>query len=348
MEPFPVYDRTAARRAARRSGNIAGLFVLTALVLSFLCGLFIPLLLSFFGKIDLNADRFGLSQTGYDLLNMALYIFFLSPSILLGLLLRRPFPLLRSQNRPMPRRVLLPAILAGMGVCMTANLLANAVYSFFTNIGINPYSPEPATLTWPGLLIALLSVVVLPALLEELLFRGYVLQVLRPHGELNALLLSSLLFGLLHGNVIQIPFAFVSGLAFGYLTLRTGNIWAGVLLHALNNAYATLSDYGPLFFRDENLQNGYSTVLYVLMLLAGCVSVWYLYSRTDFFNGLSNNSGPVLSAGERTKAVWSAPMVIVTLAMLTLYAIYVAASTWEPAQLNLLPLAGLLRGYGLC
>ena len=198
-----------------------------------------------------------------------------------------------------------------MGVCMTANLLANAVYDFLINLGINPYAPSSYTLTVPGLLLSLLSIAILPAVLEELLFRGYVLQALRPHGERNALLLSSLLFAMLHGNVIQIPFAFISGLAFGYLTLRTGNIRAGMLLHCLNNAYAVLSDYGPLFWSDTDQQNLYSLLLYVLVLLAGCAAVWYLYTRTDFFITVSNDGGPALWPRERAKAVWSAPMIII-------------------------------------
>ena len=43
---------------------------------------------------------------------------------------------------------------------------------------------------------------------EELLFRGIVLRTLRPWGKQAAILISALVFGLFHGNVVQIPFAF--------------------------------------------------------------------------------------------------------------------------------------------
>jgi membrane protease YdiL (CAAX protease family) len=46
---------------------------------------------------------------------------------------------------------------------------------------------------------------------EELLFRGIVLRTLRPWGKQAAILISALVFGLFHGNVVQIPFAFAVG-----------------------------------------------------------------------------------------------------------------------------------------
>ena len=69
---------------------------------------------------------------------------------------------------------------------------------------------------------------------EELLFRGIVLRTLRPWGKQAAILISALVFGLFHGNVVQIPFAFAVGVVLGYVAVEHSIIWA-IVLHIINN-----------------------------------------------------------------------------------------------------------------
>lgn len=69
---------------------------------------------------------------------------------------------------------------------------------------------------------------------EELLFRGFVLNALRPYGKRFAILGSAVLFGAFHGNLLQAPYAFVMGLVLGYLAVEYSVLWA-VVLHMFNN-----------------------------------------------------------------------------------------------------------------
>lgn len=69
---------------------------------------------------------------------------------------------------------------------------------------------------------------------EELLFRGLVVRTLRPYGKQLAILVSALLFGLFHGNIIQSPFAFAVGLVLAYVTVEYSIVWA-IVLHVINN-----------------------------------------------------------------------------------------------------------------
>ena len=69
---------------------------------------------------------------------------------------------------------------------------------------------------------------------EELLFRGLVLRSLEGYGKRFAIVVSALLFALIHGNLLQLPFAFLTGLVLGYVALEHHFGWA-VLLHMLNN-----------------------------------------------------------------------------------------------------------------
>ncbi len=71
-------------------------------------------------------------------------------------------------------------------------------------------------------------------IVEELLFRGAILQRMLPCGKRFAIVFSSLLFGLFHGNIIQIPFAFLVGLILAYVAVEY-SLWWSILLHFINN-----------------------------------------------------------------------------------------------------------------
>lgn len=75
---------------------------------------------------------------------------------------------------------------------------------------------------------------ILAPVAEEILFRGLVQRSMLPFGKKFAILVSSLTFGLFHGNLLQTPYAFTVGLVLGYVTAEY-NIWWAILLHVINN-----------------------------------------------------------------------------------------------------------------
>ncbi len=111
---------------------------------------------------------------------------------------------------------------------------------------------------------------------EELLFRGLVLRLLRPWGKQTAIFVSAVLFGLFHGNVIQIPFAFLIGLVLGYVTVEYSILWA-IVLHIFNNF--VLSD---LLGRLEKVLPQVSSALMVgLLLLCSIAAVVLLILKRE-------------------------------------------------------------------
>ncbi|MDA1259838.1 MAG: CPBP family glutamic-type intramembrane protease [Planctomycetota bacterium] len=97
---------------------------------------------------------------------------------------------------------------------------------------------EPSE-AWLPVWMLLLSIVVVPALFEELAFRGIFLRsarlFLRP---LPAHLLTAAAFALIHFQPMVLPFHFAMGLALGGLRAGSGSLWPPILLHAANNALA--------------------------------------------------------------------------------------------------------------
>ena len=69
---------------------------------------------------------------------------------------------------------------------------------------------------------------------EELIFRGFLLRHLEKHGKVAAIFITSLLFGLFHGNLGQGMNAFAVGLVLGYVAMEYSVIWS-IVLHWINN-----------------------------------------------------------------------------------------------------------------
>lgn len=91
------------------------------------------------------------------------------------------------------------------------------------------------------ILIAVLAIV--PAVAEELAFRGVVLGALRRRMQLpGALVLQALLFALLHGSLFRLLPTFCLGLLLGLLAARTRSLWPAMLAHALNNTILVVLD----------------------------------------------------------------------------------------------------------
>ncbi len=96
----------------------------------------------------------------------------------------------------------------------------------------------------PNPVVAVLIFALLPAVTEELAFRGYILSGLRPGDRAGAaILLSAILFGLLH-VLLSISTQFFNacalGVVLGLLAVRSKSVLPGILFHFFNNALAIL------------------------------------------------------------------------------------------------------------
>ena len=88
----------------------------------------------------------------------------------------------------------------------------------------------------------ILSVAIMAPLVEELLFRGAIEGHLLRQGKKPwaAILISALIFGIIHINPAQVPFAFAIGAVFGWLYYRTGSVVPGIIGHFINNSIAVI------------------------------------------------------------------------------------------------------------
>ena len=89
---------------------------------------------------------------------------------------------------------------------------------------------------------AFMKVAVVAPIVEELIFRGLILQGFRRnYNSVTAVVLSALLFALFHLNPWQFSATFVLGLLLGWIMLRTNNILLAILGHSINNFLVLIS-----------------------------------------------------------------------------------------------------------
>lgn len=138
------------------------------------------------------------------------------------------------KNRPMT----LGAAAALVSLCMGAQL-ANSLWVSALETGMNVFGKSLMPMLESvsgasGTVSMFLYASILAPISEEILFRGYVLRSLQPYGKRFAILFSALLFGFFHGNLLQMPYAWIVGLVLGYIAVEYSIFWS-ISLHIFNN-----------------------------------------------------------------------------------------------------------------
>lgn len=210
---------------------------------------------------------------------------------------------------PQKRRAIM-LFMFGIAFCAFSNMAASflgQIFSFF-NIDYNVEMPESPKGIF-GFLLVCISTVLVPALAEEFACRGLVLGFLRKFGDGFAIIMSALLFGLMHGNFEQIPFAFLVGLVLGFVTVKSGSIWVAVAIHAFNNGISVFAEYALSSF-SQQAQNICIILIFTACMLAGLVA--FLFCGNDE-KDLFLLKKDELTATEIQKYKWfltSAPIII--------------------------------------
>lgn len=92
-----------------------------------------------------------------------------------------------------------------------------------------------------GLAVQLFAIAVMPAIWEEIAFRGLIQERLRGVvGTGEAIGLTAGLFAIIHVQWLSLPYLFLLGLALGILRHRSGSLLPGMVLHGLHNAVVVL------------------------------------------------------------------------------------------------------------
>lgn len=118
---------------------------------------------------------------------------------------------------------------------------------------------------------------VMPALVEEFAFRGAILGVLRRFGDVTAIIVSSLMFSLMHGNFQQIPYTFCLAFGLGFLRCATDSIWPCVICHFLNNLIVLVQEILPDAYTEI-----YYNITYLVIIAFGLIGLAVIVKKKLF------------------------------------------------------------------
>ena len=142
----------------------------------------------------------------------------------------------------------------GLGIPVFAMIVDNIAVLIYA-IAFIFFFGEPTTITeLPGgtswdsspvaLILTFISICILTPISEELLFRGYILDALnRLHGKWPAIIISSIIFGMVHFDPFTMGMATIGGVIYGWIRMRTGSLVPGIVAHAMWNTMALMFTY---------------------------------------------------------------------------------------------------------
>lgn len=179
-------------------------------------------------------------------------------------------------------------------VAFGVNALSNYGNAVFKNV-LSLFGTEAVAITNSGysgtekLAITLLCSAVFPALIEEFAYRGVVLGIFRRSmSDMSAIIMSAVVFAVIHGNLAQIPFAFGMGLAFALVTVSTKSIWPAIVAHFLNNACSVILSSGLVANLPGNSSAVLSYMFYVISSAALVFGLLLLYFKNRKIFSLSD------------------------------------------------------------
>ena len=212
-------------------------------------------------------------------------------------------------------RIMLPAPWSP-GFCLPVFLgvanLANLAGALINRLTGSPATSEMLPSGGPELLVQFLALCVMPAIAEELLFRGAFQGLMRPCGSAAAIFAPALLFGVLHLDLAQGLTAFACGVFLGWLAERSGSILPGMLLHLVNNALAFLTIYLRYYAPAEG---SFGVELFILLFFPAFGAGMICNARRQ---GCSFSAG--LRPGVDVLTVFTSPVYCATVLFLVAYA----------------------------
>lgn len=317
INPDYFMRKEGERKVLKKLGSLSGLALCGYVAVQNVLALFIQLL-GLWDEYESNTYF----QCGVDI--VLTFAGVLLPFALLSILMKKHSgiqePLIF--ERKVSRGTVALGVLSGVGLCMAANIVSSVFLAIASLFGFQLTSPDvPMPDGIAGMFLSFVRVVVVAAMAEELALRGYIMGNLKKYGDAFAIGISSVVFALMHGNLVQAPFALIAGFAIGYFTVKTGTLWTGVAIHGLNNFISILVSYIMEYLGEDMGVLVYSLMIYGLSFVGIICALIFVINNK---NNKLQKSDSVLSLGEKSAAYFlNIPMVIALIIMIYVTSTYV-------------------------
>ncbi len=303
------------KKLLKTMGNFFGLSIISFSVLATIFGVIIGLLSGVISKIELLYTDDNMSMA-YQIIASVLFIFL--PFAVAYIVLKKKkiagiLPMGTTYNKKATISLTMLCVPLMLFSTFAINFVSTIIQNIF-GITFTTGVEDPAIMGVDGFLIATLSTAVLPAVLEEVIIRGIVMQPLRRFGDKFAIVASALIFGIMHGNMVQIPYTVVAGLFLGYLAVATGSLWPSIILHFINNFYsvALLAVYDNFGDTAGSVASIMFIGLFIVLGVVGGLLYFPMNYKAKLKNGVDT-----LKTGEKFSALFlNVPMIFAIIFLL--------------------------------
>lgn len=163
----------------------------------------------------------------------------------------------------------LSAVMYGYLLMLGASFTNGIVLALLKRVGLQ-FAPNTLDIPqgFAGVLY-FVYVCILPAVLEEIFTRGYILNAFRGFGQSFAIIVSSLCFALLHSSMDNFIFYFCCGIVLAQIYITFDSLLPAIMLHLMNNS---LSFFISMFRSRANAQSALSLIIfiYAAVIIFGC------------------------------------------------------------------------------
>jgi membrane protease YdiL (CAAX protease family) len=319
------YEQLRHKKPIKRWGMIIGLGLLLNIAIQMCLG-------GIWTQVSMSLYHYGLGEGLLSLIdesaNLIIYVASLWPATLF-IVGRIKIPAELAFPIKNPRlSITVPGLFVCLGASMAGWLITTALsWGLEFVFGLYPVTPDFGQPT--GLaanIVSVISITLIPAVFEELLFRGAIMQSLRRFGDGFALVASAILFGLMHGNFTQGVTATMMGLLFGYFVLRTGSILPAMIIHFVNNALSTVFTYAGDYMSNAQVQI-MNTAIFAGYVLLGAVGLIILLLRFSGMFRVAPSPYP-LSGGKKLAAFFLTPAQIIFILIMLLFTAFSFTLAW--------------------
>ncbi len=310
-----IQEKKNDKKILKTMGICFGLSIIGFTVLAYIASFVIGLLSAFISKISLLYEDNNMSMA-YQIIASVLFIlvpFAVAYAVLKKKKIAGILPLGTTYNAKAATGLTMLCVPLMIFSTFAINFVSTLIQEFM-GVTFTTGVEDPKILGTEGFFIAVLSTAVLPAVLEEIVVRGIVMQPLRRFGDKFAIVASALIFGIMHGNMVQIPYTIVAGLFLGYLVIATGSIWPSIILHFINNFYsvAVVAAYDNA----GDTAGGLVSVLFIALFVLSGIVGGLIYAPMNYKVSLKKGVD-TLTTGEKYSALFlNVPMIIAIIFLL--------------------------------
>ena len=194
-----------------------------------------------------------------------------------------------------------------IGLAVINSLLLSLLHRVGIDFPVQQLHPTDNIIS---LLIYFIFTAVIPAVFEELLVRGYILNLLLPNGKRFAVILSALIFMVMHTQVQSFIPVFGAGVLLACLYLYTGNIYVSMALHFVNNAYSFMIMYMQ---QTVNAVSSVGFAAFLISVIICCGIAAEIYMRKANINIISVLADKTEKNASLTQAMHSPVLVLAVL-----------------------------------